>query len=150
MPISRVGICAPESEAVNSARPGLGVLKQENDSDQCFKLEGAERDAHRKECSERYQKHIEAKKLYYPYVDYPYIEWFADNGRVVLELESSQIQIADIQPAASRKEKGAKELLEDDKKRQKAFGNFMSDMVENLSEENRKQGGDGNVTGIVV
>ena len=125
-------------------------MKQENDSDQCFKLEGAERDAHRKEWSERYQKHIEAKKLYYPYVDYPYIEWFADNGRVVLELESSQIQIADIQPAASRKEKGAKELLEDDKKRQKAFGNFMSDMVENLSEENRKQGGDGNVTGIVV
>src|SRR2546421_10930117 len=27
-----------------------------------------------------------AGELYYPYVDYPYLEWYSENGRVVLEL----------------------------------------------------------------
>jgi hypothetical protein len=27
------------------------------------------------------------------YVTYPYVEWYADNGRVVLELDPSQVEI---------------------------------------------------------
>jgi hypothetical protein len=34
------------------------------------------------------------------YVDYPYIEWYAYNGRVVLELERSQLQILTPEPAS--------------------------------------------------
>ena len=113
-------------------------------------LQGVGREARRQHFAERYQAHIRAKDIYYPYVDYPYIEWYADNGRVVLELDPSQIKIFDIQGVIPRKEKSPKELLEDKKKRSQAFGNFMSGMVKRLSRENRKKGGDGNVTGIVV
>ncbi len=77
-------------------------------------------------------------------MQYPYIEWYSDNGRVVLELDPSQMEVVDIQEAFPRKEKGSKELLEDEKKRAQAFGNFMSGMVKGLSKENRKKGGDGN------
>ncbi len=48
------------------------------------------------------------------------------------------------------REKTPDELRRDTKKRREAFGSFMANMVESLSEENRKQGGDGNVTGIAV
>ena len=69
---------------------------------------------------------------------------------MVLELDPSQIEVVDIQGTFPRKEKGSKELLEDEKKRAQAFGNFMSGMVKGLSKENRKKGGDGNVTGIAI
>jgi len=37
------------------------------------------------------------------YVDYPYIEWYSDeNGRVVIELESSQIKVNGTAPPAER------------------------------------------------
>ena len=42
------------------------------------------------------------------------------------------------------------ELREDEKKRDAAFGSFFGAMVEDLSRKNRENGGDGNVTGIVV
>jgi hypothetical protein len=48
------------------------------------------------------------------------------------------------------KEKTPEELVEDEKKREKAFGSFLGDMVESFSRKNRNNGGDGNVTGIVV
>ncbi len=34
------------------------------------------------------------------YVEYPYLEWYAQNGRVVLELERSQLEILTPEPAA--------------------------------------------------
>jgi hypothetical protein len=111
-------------------------------------IRGSEREKLRQDFAKRYRDHIAAGDLYYPYVEYPYIEWYAENGRVVLELDPSQIEIvkADVPP----REKTPAELLEDKKKREEAFRSFFTDMVEDLSKENRKTGGDGNVTGIVV
>jgi hypothetical protein len=110
--------------------------------------QGTEREECRKEWADRYRAHIAAKDLYYPYVEYPYIEWYSDNGRVVLELDPSQVEVvAGSQPPG---EKTAEELAADKRRREKAFGDFMTGMVEGLSEENRKQGGDGNVFGAVI
>jgi hypothetical protein len=112
-------------------------------------VRGSERERRRREFSERYQVHIAAGDLYYPYDPYPYIEWYSDaNGRVVLELDPSQVEIvgSDSRP----KEKTGAELLEDGKKRDKAFKSFFEGIVKDLSRRNREQGGDDNVTGIVV
>jgi hypothetical protein len=114
-------------------------------------LTGPEREERRKVFAERYQKHIAQGDPYYPYVDYPYIEWYSDrNGRVVLELDPSQVEIAGSEKAAPRKDKTARELFEDEKRRVQAFGAFMDGMVKDLSDENVRRGGDGDVTGIVV
>jgi hypothetical protein len=111
-------------------------------------IRGWERERRRREFSEWYQAHIAAGDLYYPYVPYPYIEWYSDaNGRVVLELDPSQVEIV---KSDSRPEKTGAELLEDKKKRDKAFASFFEGMVNDLSRVNREKGGDGNVTGIVV
>jgi hypothetical protein len=110
-------------------------------------IQGAEREERRQEFTKRYRKHIEASDLYYPYAAYPYIEWYSDNGRVVLELEPSQVEIVKGTPART---KSPVDLHEDKKKRSEAFDSFMAGMLKSLSQENRKKGGDGNVTGIVV
>jgi len=110
-------------------------------------IRGRERERRRREFSKRYRAHIAAHDLYYPYVEYPYIEWYSDNGRVVLELDPSQLEIAETAPL---KEKSPVELVEDEKRRGEAFGSFLGEMVQGFSTENRNEGGDGNVTGIVV
>ena len=111
-------------------------------------IRGSERERRRQDFAEQYRNHVAAGDLYYAYVDYPYVEWYSKNGRVVLELDPSQMEIvkADVPP----QEKTPAELLEDKKKRDEAFGSFLTGMVEDLSKENRNKGGDGNVTGIVV
>ena len=111
-------------------------------------IHGSEREERRQKCSEMYRKHIAEGDLYYPYVEYPYIEWYSENGRVVLELDAFQLEVVRI--VVPLKEKTPEELLADRKKREAAFGSFMGKMVEDLSRENRKHGGDGNVTGIVA
>jgi hypothetical protein len=111
-------------------------------------IHGSEREKRRQDFSERYRAHIAARDLYYPYVEYPYFEWYSDNGRVVLELDPSQMEVVNV--VGPLKEKTPEELLEDQKKREKAFGSFLGDMVESFSRKNRNNGGDGNVTGIVV
>jgi hypothetical protein len=110
-------------------------------------IRGQERERRRRGFSKRYRAHIAAQDLYHPYVDYPYIEWYSDNGRVVLELDPSQLEIVETAPF---KEKSAAELVQDEKRRGAAFGSFLGGMVESFSTENRSNGGDGNVTGIVV
>jgi hypothetical protein len=75
------------------------------------------------------------------------VEWYSENGRVVLELDPSQLEIVDVVPPEA---KTPAELLEDEKQRSKAFASFLGNMLAEFSEENRKKGGDGNVTGIVV
>jgi hypothetical protein len=110
-------------------------------------IRGAAREKQRQEFAHRYREHIDAGDLYYPYVAYPYIEWYSENGRVVLELDPSQVEIVEVDPP---KAKTPAELVADEKKRNRAFGSFMAGMVESFSQENRKQDGDGNVTGIVV
>ena len=111
-------------------------------------IHGSERERYTREFAALYGGHIAGGDIYYAYADYPYIEWYSDNGRVVLELDPFQIEIvkSDVPP----KEKTPAELLEDKKKRDEAFGSFFSGMVEDLSKKNRNKGGDGNVTGIVV
>jgi hypothetical protein len=111
-------------------------------------IRGSEREKRRQDFAERYRAHIAAGDLYFPYVAYPYIEWYSENGRVVLELDRSQIEIVKV--VVPLKEKTPEELLEDEKKRDEAFGSFLGGMVESLSRDNRNKGGDGNVTGIVV
>ena len=109
-----------------------------------------EREERRQKLAEEYRKHIEARDLSYAYVAYPYIEWYSDNGRVVLELDPSQVEILETEGVNPPREKSPTELAEAQKKRTQAFDDFMSGMVKGLSEENRSKGGDGNVTGIVV
>lgn len=111
-------------------------------------IRDSEREKQRQDFSERYRAHIAARDLYFCYVDYPYVEWYSENGRVVLELDPSQVEIvrADVPP----KEKTPAELLEDKKKRDEAFGSSFTGMVEELSNGNRNNGDDGTVTGIVV
>ncbi len=79
-----------------------------------------------------------------PYVEYPYIEWFSKaNGRIVLELESNQIEITDdISPFLPP-------LTEEDKrirreKRESVFFGFLEDMAKGLSKvgKNSKNGGE--------
>ena len=109
---------------------------------------GSEREGRRQEFSERYRAHIAARDLYYAYVEYPYLEWYSENGRVVLELDQSQLEVVNV--VGPLQEKTPEELFEGEKKREKAFGSFLGDMVESFSRKNRNNGGDGNVTGIVV
>lgn len=111
-------------------------------------LQDQEREEKRREFAERYRQHIEAGDLFYAYVPYPYIEWYSEtNGRVVLELDPSQLEV---DGSPSVREKTPPELVETERRRIEAFGSFFHSLVKGLSEENRKRGGDGNVTGIVV
>ena len=111
-------------------------------------IRGTERERCTREFAALYGGHIEGKDIYYAYADYPYIEWYSDNGRVVLELDPSQKEVVNI--VGPLKEKTPEELLEDEKKREKAFGSFLGGIAESFSRKNRNNGGDENVTGIVV
>ncbi len=112
-------------------------------------LNGPERETRRREVADRHRAHIAAGDLHYAYVAYPYIEWYAANGRVVLELDPSQLEVIRV-GAASLQEKTPSELVNDRRKRIHAMNNFLSDVVKGLSDENREQGGDGNVSGGLV
>ena len=92
----------------------------------------AERRERRREFVAEYEAHVAAGELFYPYVAYPYIEWYSQrNGRVVLELDASQVEI--VGEGVPQVEKTARELHEDEVKRRAAFGTFMADMVKGLS-----------------
>ena len=73
---------------------------------------------------------LAAGELYYPYVAYPYFEWYSDNGRVVLELDPSNITV--IRPGTPPTEKSPQELAQDWANRAKSFGNFMHGIVESF------------------
>jgi len=110
----------------------------------------AEREERRAQYAELYRSHIEAGDLHHPYVTYPYFEWYADNGRVVLELDPSQVEVLDVQGVFPLKGKTPRELADDTKKRIAAMDGYLSGMVRDFSRESRENGGDGNVAGIVV
>jgi hypothetical protein len=110
-------------------------------------VRGSERERIRREWTEKYRAHITAGDQYFPYTPYSYIEWYGENGRVVLELEPPKVEIVGTVPG---KEKTPAELLEAQKKREEAFTGFFEGMLVELSTRNRKHGGDGNVAGIVV
>ena len=106
-------------------------------------LTGTELEDRRRDVAADYAAKIAAGELYYPYVAYPYLEWYSDNGRVVLELDPADITV--IRPETPPTEKSPQELAQDRKNRAKAFGSFMHGMVENL-----RKGKNGKVTGIVI
>jgi len=110
-------------------------------------IQGSEREKRRLEFANRYRAHIQAGDLYCPYTAYPYFEWYAANGRVVLELEPWQVEIVKTTPTEPKTPAG---LHGDERKRAEAFGAFMAELLKDFSRENRNDGGDGNVTGIVV
>lgn len=114
-------------------------------------ITGREREERWQQFAERCRQHIAAGDLYYPYVAYPYVEWFSDaNGRVVLELKPAQVEVFDIQGVVSRKGKSPKELVEGEKKRRAAMMEFLTGMAKEFSKENRKKGGARNVRGILL
>jgi len=83
---------------------------------------GTELKERRRAVAMDYAAKIAAGELYYPYIDYPYLEWYSDNGRVVLELQPEQITV--MRPETPPTEKSPKELVHDRKKRAKASGSL--------------------------
>src|SRR5712691_3237376 len=104
----------------------LEIVWQENGNT------GTELEERRRVVATDYAAKITAGKPYYPYVQYPYLEWFSDNGRVVLELDPSQITV--IRPETPPSEKSLQELTQDRKNREKSFGDFMTGIVRDLSD----------------
>jgi len=93
-------------------------------------LTGTELEDRRQDIAARYAAKIAAGELFYSYVDYPYLEWYSDNGRVVLELDPDQITA--IPPETPPMEKSPQELAQDWANRAKSFGNFMHGMVKSF------------------
>ncbi len=124
-------------ELAERLKSQLEVVWQENG------LTGNELEERRRAVETDYAAKIAAGELYYPYVPYPYFEWYSDNGRVVLELDPDQIAV--VRPETPPTEKSSQELAKDRKKRAKAFGGFMRGMVESF-----RKGKNGKVTGIVI
>jgi hypothetical protein len=48
------------------------------------------------------------------------------------------------------RDKSPRDLVADERRRTSALGSFLGAMVSDLSRQNRKQGGDGNVSGVLV
>jgi hypothetical protein len=93
-------------------------------------LKGTEREERRKNFADSYKAHIDAGDLFYPYVKYPYVEWYSNsNWRVVLELDPSQLEILPSENA-SIEEKTPEELLSDDSNRDDAAAIFQQSFVE--------------------
>ena len=84
---------------------------------------GTELKESRRAVATDYAAKIAAGELYYTYVDYPYFEWYSDNGRVVLELDPSQITV--IRPKIPPTEKSSQELVQDRKNRENASGSLL-------------------------
>src|SRR5438132_10928923 len=56
-------------------------------------LTGTELEDRRRDVAARYAAKIAAGELFYTYVAYPYLEWYSENGPVVLELDPSPIPV---------------------------------------------------------
>src|SRR3989442_5172691 len=124
-------------ELAQRLMPQLEIVWQGNG------LTGTELEDRRRDIAADYAAKIAAGELYHPYVAYPYFEWYSENGRVVLELDPSQITV--IRPETPPREKSSQELAQDRKNRAKSFGGFMQGMVESF-----RKGKNGKVTGIVI
>jgi hypothetical protein len=89
---------------------------------------GTELNDRRRDVAAKYAANIAAGELYYPYVNYPYLEWYSDNGRVVLELDPSQIRV--IRPESPPTAKSPQALAQDRKNRAKASGSLFRGLDE--------------------
>ena len=104
-------------ELARRLKTQLEIVWQENG------IRGIELEERRSAVQADYAAKIAADELYFPYVDYPYLEWYSNNGRVVLELDPSQITV--IRPETPPTEKSPKELVQDRKNREKASGSLL-------------------------
>jgi hypothetical protein len=101
-------------------------------------ISASERSRRRQELADSFRARIEKNELFYPYVDYPYIEWYSEaNGRVVLELDPTQVEILD--GAAQPREKTAEEFVADQSRRQKAMTDFLGNMAAELFGVSRRR-----------
>jgi len=113
-----------------------------------MQLPRAEREKQRRECATRYRRHIEAGDPYYPYVAYPYIEWYSEaNGRVVLELDDAQVSVVGRE---APREKTPAERLAARQMREAPLAKFLAGLVQDLAKQNREKGDDGGVFGVRV
>ena len=83
-------------------------------------IEGRECERLRREFAEWCTANVESGNLYYAYVQYPYIEWYADNGRVVLELDPSQVDVLE-DGAPIPRDISAEQLRANDAERESVF-----------------------------
>ena len=104
-------------ELAERLKAQLEVAWQENG------ITGTELEERRRAVATDYAAKIAAGELYHPYVDYPYLEWYSHNGRVVLELDPSQITV--IRPKIPPTEKSSQELVQDRKNRENASGSLL-------------------------
>ena len=113
-------------------------------------IQGDEREKRRHVLADRYRMHVEAEDAFFPYVDYPYIEWYSEpNGRVVLELGPRQVEIFDAGALPSR-EKIPWKAYADERRRQKAMTSFLAGMSKAILRKSRDQHRDGNVSGKAI
>jgi hypothetical protein len=98
----------------------------------------SEREQRRQELAKSFRERIERHELFYPYVEYPYIEWYSEkNGRVVLELEPEQVEILD--PEVPTGPKTAGELAAEHRKRVSAFWQFLESVSAGIFRESRRR-----------
>ena len=97
-----------------------------------------ERLRRREELAKSYRERIDKHESFYPYVSYPYIEWYSEaNGRVVLELDPEQLEI--ISGKASGREKTAEERVADKRRREQSLVGFLRRIALGLLPESRRQ-----------
>src|SRR5438552_2621252 len=81
-------------------------------------LTGTELENRRRDVAARYAAKIAASELFYTYVAYPYLEWYSENGRVVLVLDQTQITVS--RPETPPRYKSTHEHTHERKHRQKS------------------------------
>lgn len=91
-------------------------------------LAGHEREARRREVLDEHRRFITEGARFYPFTPFPYLEWFSEqNGRVVLDLSPSQIDVhSGWSTLKRRRVKTPEELFADEKRRATAFSNFVA------------------------
>jgi hypothetical protein len=114
------------------------LLAQHELSWEQAEVPASERDKRRQELADSFRERIESNELFYPYVDYPYIEWYSEaNGRVVLELAPKQVEILD--GGAPPTGKTTRQLVADQRRRQTALMSFLGNMAAELSGVSRRR-----------
>jgi len=108
-------------------------LSHEHDTAlEASQLPKSEREKRRREFAEECRQHIEAGDPYYPYVEYPYIEWYSSaNGRVVLELDQNQVEV--VGERHSIEEQAPQERLAARRGREQAMVTFLGSVAQELA-----------------
>lgn len=83
--------------------------------------------------------HIAAGDLFFPYVSYPYFEWYSSNGRVVLELRPEQVKV--VERAANLPERSSIEQLAARIKQGRSFAEFLEECGSSFLGESNQDGG---------